>query len=344
MNFVSWKHLIKTRKKDFGYRRYSENELNAIVYQIPVLPFLKILNHRRRDKILTKLSERYMNKYGIPDVCHVHGFYCAREAIRLKRKYGVPYVITEHYSVFARNMLNKKEIQRAGEAFTESSERIAVSHEFRQLLERMFHLDFTYLPNIVDVEKFSVSGESSENKKFTVLSVGSLDQNKNQQLLLNAFAQFPYPDSRLIIAGTGNKLQKLRQLSKEIGISDRTEFAGYVPHKELPVLYQQSDVLVVTSKYETFGIVMIEAMSSGIPVVSTPVGAAEQLLKDERLGCITDFSVDSVCQALIKIKTQNYDKNVIRTFAELNFSSNKVSQELKQIYKRVIDESGDQKK
>lgn len=338
VNFISWKFILKTRKFDFGLRKFFENGVHAFVYQTPVIPFLKNLNHRRRDKLLKKLSEKYIHKSGKPDLCHVHSFYCGQEAVRLKHELGIPYVITEHYSVFARKMLSRMEIKRAQKTYSESSERIAVSEEFRKLLIEMFHQDFSFLPNIVDVHKFNIAPDLQDRDVFQILSVGNLDRNKNHQLLLNAFARLPFTDCRLKIVGTGPLYDELLQLSRSLGISERTEFAGYVPHHELPAVFHQSDVLVVTSQYETFGLVMIEAMSCGLPVISTPVGVANDIFQDDRLGFIIDYSAESLCSLLVMVRQKVFDKKFIRNFAELNFSSETVSHKLKEIYKRVIDE------
>ena len=286
--------------------------------------------------MLKKLMERYISENGVPDICHAHGFYNGNEAIRLKNKYSVPFVTTEHYSVFGRNMLSTRELKMANRVYTESSARIAVSMDFKSLLEEKYNLEFQYLPNIVDVEKFHPSEKPVDSKRFVILSVGSLDRNKNQTLLLEALAKLPEEFS-LMIAGKGPDQKRLMKQANDLGIQHRVEFLGFVPQNTLVSLFQKADVLAVTSLYETFGIVMIEAMSCGIPVVSTPVGAAPWLINDERVGYIADYDAIQIADAIKKVWTNQWDRNFIRNFAISNFSSEMISKKLIQLYKNIIE-------
>jgi L-malate glycosyltransferase len=333
--FISWKHLLKFRFSIFGLKKFDYNGVHVIIRRTPVFPFAKKINHKRRDRILRKLTDEYMKDHGQPDICHIHGFYCGHEAIRLKKTYGIPLITTEHYSVFAREMLNKQELERAENLYAESAVRIAVSLEFKDLLEKKFKLEFQCLPNIVDVDKFVPHPNTADSKGFVILNVGSLDSNKNQALLLEALAKLPEEFS-LIIAGKGPEKKRLIEQANNLGIQQRVKFIGFIPHDRLVALFQNSDVLAVTSRYETFGVVMIEAMSCGIPVVSTPVGVATWLINDERLGYITDYEADKIAFAIQNVKSNQQDRSFIRNFAVSNFSSDMISQKLIQIYNSII--------
>ena len=130
VNFVSWKDIIKQRKLDFGFRKHTEGNLTAYVYQVPVIPFWKRINFLRRDRLLKKLFSILTIEQGLPDISHAHGFYTGSVALELKTTLKIPYIITEHYSVFARNLVNKFEKDIALKVFKNSDYRIAVSPEF----------------------------------------------------------------------------------------------------------------------------------------------------------------------------------------------------------------------
>lgn len=110
-----------------------------------------------------------------------------------------------------------------------------------------------------------------------ILTVGSMKAQKNQPLLLNAFAQLENPDARLIFVGTGTGETDLRQLSNDLGVASRVIFAGF--HPDPTPFYWTADLFVLSSDYEGFGNVIIEALACGTPVVSTdcPSGPAEIL-------------------------------------------------------------------
>ncbi len=116
-----------------------------------------------------------------------------------------------------------------------------------------------------------------------VLTVGSLKEEKNHSLLLCAFARLPRPDARLVLLGQGPNESKLRSLAGELGIAERVIFAGF--HADPSPFYATADLFVLSSDYEGFGNVIVEALSFGLPVVSTdcPAGPAE-ILENGRWG------------------------------------------------------------
>lgn len=337
VNFISWKHIFKTISFKFGKKKASTNNIQSIVYQTPVIPFFKSLNFSRRNRLLKKLAEEYISTWGKPDLCHVHGFYCGNEAIRLKKTYNIPFVTTEHYSVFARNMANRREKKIAAHVYAESSERIAVTEEFKELLQHMFKQKFISIPNIVNVDKFSLKPDIAERKGFRFICIGSLDRNKNQQLLLKAFARITKADCSLTIAGNGPLMNELKVLAESLKINDRVHFAGFVAHDHLVDLLHQSDALVISSKYETFGVVIIEALSCGIPVVSTPVGVAQSILHDENLGYLCSYDEQDMAKSLTKIMENRFDKKYLRNFATANFSEDTIVYKLHSLYSETID-------
>jgi len=116
-----------------------------------------------------------------------------------------------------------------------------------------------------------------------ILTVGSLKDQKNHPLLLHAFAAMARPDARLMLLGQGDNEAALRALASDLGIADRVIFAGF--HPDPSPFYATADLFVLSSDYEGLPTVLIEALSFGLPVVSTdcPSGPAE-ILEGGRFG------------------------------------------------------------
>jgi glycosyltransferase involved in cell wall biosynthesis len=110
-----------------------------------------------------------------------------------------------------------------------------------------------------------------------ILTVGSLKDQKNHSLLLRAFAEMRYRDARLLLLGEGQSEAVLRSLAAALGIADRVIFAGF--HTDPSPFYATANLFALSSDYEGFGNVIVEALSFGLPVVSTdcPSGPAEIL-------------------------------------------------------------------
>lgn len=116
-----------------------------------------------------------------------------------------------------------------------------------------------------------------------ILTVGSLKDQKNHRILLQAFATMARPDARLMLLGQGSNEAALRVLARDLGIAERVIFPGFRP--DLSPFYGTADLFVLSSNYEGFGNVIVEALSFGLPIVSTdcPSGPAE-ILQGGRFG------------------------------------------------------------
>lgn len=116
--------------------------------------------------------------------------------------------------------------------------------------------------------------------------VGRLDKEKGVEHLLEALAAVRgrHPRIRVAIAGKGGEEERLRSLARTLGIADRTHFMGYVTGGALEALYKVADLLVCPSTYEPFGIVPLEGMVNGVPVIASDVGGMSEIVLHGRSG------------------------------------------------------------
>jgi len=129
-------------------------------------------------------------------------------------------------------------------------------------------------PNAVDTSVFAGAAvDRSGRPEPTFLYVGRLDAEKGLDVLLEAFREVP---GRLVLAGSGAEGDRLRGLADE-----RVQFAGPVDRDDLPALYARADVFVLPSRSEPWGMVLNEAATAGLPLVSTDAaGAAHELIEE----------------------------------------------------------------
>jgi D-inositol-3-phosphate glycosyltransferase len=122
------------------------------------------------------------------------------------------------------------------------------------------------------------------------LFVGRFDPLKGIDRLLRAFARLDARHHRLVLVGgdgkTCGETRRLMSLAQRLGLGDRVMFAGRVAHENLPRYYSAADVLVIASHYESFGLVGLESLACGTPVVSTAVGAMDRLIRDGENGYV----------------------------------------------------------
>ncbi|SFU32396.1 glycosyltransferase [Halomonas korlensis] len=149
-----------------------------------------------------------------------------------------------------------------------------------------------------------------------ILSVGSLKAQKNHDLLLRSFAQIKNSGARLMLVGDGSEEGRLRLLSRELGIVNQVIFAGF--HRDPTCFYLTADLFVLSSCYEGFGNVIVEALLNGTPVVSTncPFGPAE-ILRNGEYGILVPVNDEAALTAAMKVSlASDHDSQRLMTRAK----------------------------
>ena len=197
--------------------------------------------------------------------------------------------------------------------------------------------NFKYIPNVVDTDFFTPLVKKSNTKKFTFLNVGHLDIKKNQLGLIKAFKKsfFGQNSFQLKIVGDGSELKNLSDFIRNEKLDLQVHLLGKKNRNEVKFEMQQADCFVLSSYHETFGVVLIEAMSCGLPVLSTKSGGPESIIKSSKLGKLCDLKDLDI--EMLKIVKSNYNSDYIRKYVVNNFSEIPFSQSLSKIYDSCVN-------
>jgi D-inositol-3-phosphate glycosyltransferase len=238
------------------------------------------------------------------DLIHSHYWLSGLAGEALKQRWRVPHVTMFHTLGEVKNRASVREHET--ELRIESEARIirgvdrvvcATEGEAR-LLRQLYGADpakIAVIPLGVDLERFRPGDKESARVALglkderIVLFVGRLEPLKGIDILINAAAllESDVDCSVLIVGGdeaSRSQLKRLQELARTRGIEQRVAFAGAVDHERLPLYYNAADVCVVPSHYESFGLVAVEAMASGVPVVASRVGGLAGTVKDGETG------------------------------------------------------------
>ena len=137
--------------------------------------------------------------------------------------------------------------------------------------------------------------------KTTLLYVGRIGPRKGLDLILKSINKLDDDNLELLIAGTGRHEKYLQKLANEIQLSSKVRFLGYVPDEELPMLYSSADMFVLPSRYEGFGLVLLEAMACGTPVIGSNTGGIPTVIEDDVSGKIVERKVEEFTKAISSI-------------------------------------------
>lgn len=245
----------------------------------------KRLRRRLFLHLAGKVFDGYAGSFGEPDLIHAHSaLWAGLAARRLGERHGLPYVVTEHSSAFARGLLADWQKRDANEVFSAASEVLAVSEALaNQLRGLASNPTVRVVPNVVDTDFFCLPPEErGRSGDFNVLVVGTLRRNKGVDLLLRAFAEVfeGEGDVELVVVGDGESRSELMELAGRLGIGAQVRFTGRLSRGGVRREMWKADVLVSASRVETFGIVLAEAMATGLPVVATRSGGPEEIVPE----------------------------------------------------------------
>jgi glycosyltransferase involved in cell wall biosynthesis len=189
------------------------------------------------------------------------------------------------------------------------------------------------------------------NSHFTLFTVRNLEPRMGLENLILAFKKIleEKTDVLLVMGGEGPLSKDLKSLARETGVEDSVTFVGYIPEEELPNYYQMADIFILpTKELEGFGLVTVEALASGLPVLGTPVGGTKEILA--HMGpefLFADSTPDSMARLILKSiqgwatspEIYNEISRKCRTVAEKHYSWDTHITRLENLFKVTLQQS-----
>jgi len=188
----------------------------------------------------------------------------------------------------------------------------------------------------VDVERFLPS--KCEGKK--VLFLGRLHERKGIDRIIRAWQKVHKQDNeaKLLVAGKGEFEEQYKKMALDLGLKGSVEFLGHVPEKELPGLYTSSSLFVMPSYYEAFGLVTLEAMAAGLPILATDTGIAPEAIEKGKNGYLIDDDdmADRILEVLSSDKMKAMGRRS-RQIVEEKFTWDKTALGTIEVYKELLE-------
>ena len=319
--------------------------LGEITTALPVSPFV--------DQLLPMLKL---------DVIHTHhpillGQTAARKAAEL----DLPLVFTfhtqyweyTHYIPFPQEAVQdflKNAVHRWLVEFMQKCQHIIIpSESMREILVRDYglHDRYSVIPTGTDLEPFlnadgkALRAEKGWQNETVLISVGRLAPEKNWDTLIRAFAKAceRHPDIRLVLIGDGAAKQSLETLSSELGIADRVTFTGAVPFEDIPRYLKAADLFAFASVTETQGLVTIEAMAAGLPVVAVEGPGTSDIVEHGKQGFLVKNDPDALAKGINKLlsdsqRIQRFSKNALKKAK--TFDVNELGKQMFSVYEQAI--------
>jgi glycosyltransferase involved in cell wall biosynthesis len=284
-----------------------------------------------------------------PDLLHAHFTYPdGVAAVLLGRRLRVPVVITEQAPwdgwLEHAPLVRRQAVWAAGNC----SAHIAISTSVRRSIERFAGASerLHVIPDAVDGSVFTLPGDDGRRKSNQILFVGVIRHAKGADVLIRAMRILADrgEDVRLVLIGEGHYSAHVQQqadveaLAEELGLNGRVEFAGRKPLAALVAAMQESALLVLPSRAESLGMVLVEALACGTPVVATRCGGPEDIVTDEVGELVPPEDPEALADAISRVLARrgSFEPERLRQHALDRFGHESVVARIADVYDAVL--------
>lgn len=326
------KRLFRLKKYDDGVLTYS--------YVVPSLgtnriEFLAKYIYKRSLKKIVKALRKDDIKI---DIVHAHSFFPAGlVSTELFERQGIPVVVTEHNSLVLTKSLNKRRLSYLQETLDNCSAFICVSEALKKAVmdQVLVKKEINVVPNVVS-NVFYYRNSPNREGAFTFISIGNLIKSKNHSLTIQAFSKFSkvVENSSLYIVGEGIEHENLLLEVDKLGLKDKVVFTGCIGRQDVAEIISKSNVLVLPSSFETFGVVYIESLACGRPVIAAHNGGADEIITNDNGLFVKNIDVDSIFDSMVTMYDMynTFDYYDISVKAIEEYGAKSIASQLSGIY------------
>ena len=236
------------------------------------------------------------------DVIHAHYWLSGLVAKEISNELNIPFIFTSHSLGIFLDGYNKERVDCEKIVMTSTNVVTASSVFETMLIADTYKIDENKIKKITPgVDRKIFIPDLSVEKENIILSIGRIQEQKGQLQtieFLNNFKKIQNDFKCYFVGGPSGKhgneyLHELKQTIKDFNLDKHVEFLGDLPQTEIIELFKKAKLLIHTSKFETFGLVAIEANTMGVPVLTTNNGSLMEIIENNKNGYLSENLIDS---------------------------------------------------
>jgi glycosyltransferase involved in cell wall biosynthesis len=349
-------HIIRDKtgavtKNVFIEEKQTGNLKETIIYYYSRNSFLTLVESFLSVQKYTRLYKKYLKDHfsvhGLPPLVHVHiSFKAGMIARWIRKKIGIEYLLTEQWTVYLQEAKpNFRNLSFSSQYFIskimiDASLILPVSEYLANSIQRRWpSAECEVVPNVVNTEIFYPE-EGEKSDKLRLIHISTLSYQKDPESLFEAAGILKKRGIDFCLEVAGPISDYIKTLINKEKIEGNVNMRGEIPQQELAVLIRNSDALVLYSRYETFGCVIIEANACGIPVIVPDTRLMREIVENGMNGILVHpASAAALADSLIEFSKNkdNFSKNKIGAYTAEKYSYARIGKMYSDIYSKFIN-------
>jgi glycosyltransferase involved in cell wall biosynthesis len=299
----------------------------------PVINQLKYFNDTYRF-----IRKEILSKNKI-DIIHSHLSYPAGFlGTIIQKREKIPCILTEHTWIkkYFRSTIHKLCVLYT---LKHCSCLVAVSQALGDDINRYCKRHVHVIPNVIDMNKFSLPDQGKMDNNLDIGILGGMgNYRKGVDILIKAVSLLKDMEMTVHIGGDGRYLSTFKELAKELDIAGKCVFYGEIKPESIQKFYSRLDFYVLPSRDETFGVVVIEAMACGLPVIATRCGGPEEIITKETGVLIEKENPRELAQAIRSVAGNlgSYKRETIRNYVLEKYGRDRFIALLSEVYQELL--------
>jgi len=265
----------------------AEDGIYVHAFKVPKIPILRTFFYYIKSFTAIKKIA--------PDIVHVQTIFLAPSGLLVKKFLHIPYIVygrgsDVYLSWRFKNIISKPMIKHADSV-------IVLTEDMKEAIQRIYDREVFVIPNGINTERFKYLSKEINRKRLHIgvdedicMFVGSLRPVKGVAYLIEAMKIIAdkNTNTRLFIVGDGEERKYLENRSRDLDIGRYVNFVGQVPNEEVPWYMVSADIFILPSLSEGFPVAVLEAMASGLPVITTNLRALHEFVNDGENGLLAE--------------------------------------------------------
>lgn len=334
---------VRLKKRKYKITKIeSESVTSYDLYYGPwvlLRPVSSTLYDTLKKFLLMKLFKYVIKREGMPEIIYTHYLDSADYAIPLKNKFNIPIVGLEHWSELGKSHPNKRVLKKANKVYPQLDQLLVVSNSLKENIKHYTNISSIVLPNVIGKEFIKTKDRENTTGVLKFVSTGNLIKIKNMSMIINAFKSLISEGYKadVTIVGAGPERDALRSLINQYSLDPYIHLVGRKTRTEIVDILNSSDVYIMASSSETFGVAAAEALACGLPVIATDCGGPRDFISKSNGIMIPIKNQAKLTEAMIYMiqHYEEYDRTLIANDFHKRFSAEAVADQLTEIFCKI---------